>query len=130
MPARIEVLRDPIAAYRDRRFAEEAREVRSRTFLAHVRYASTGGLSVENTHPFMLDGRLFAHNGVIGDLPALESELGAPVSQVEIEKARRRVLEDKRRAIVARPGIVGHRVHARHQRGEDRCVGRREDVAQ
>src|SRR3978361_398419 len=57
------VMRHPIPAYRDRAFAEEAREVRSRTFIAHVRYASNGGLTVENTHPFMLDGRLFAHNG-------------------------------------------------------------------
>jgi predicted glutamine amidotransferase len=71
------VMRHPIAAYRDRAFAEEAREVRSRTFIAHVRYASTGGLTVENTHPFMLDGRLFAHNGVIGGLDALDAHLGA-----------------------------------------------------
>jgi glutamine amidotransferase len=70
------VMRHPIAAYRDRAFAEEAREVRSRTFIAHVRYASTGGLSVENTHPFTLDGRLFAHNGVIQGLDALDAHLG------------------------------------------------------
>jgi glutamine amidotransferase len=70
------VLRHPIAAYRDRAFAEQAREVRSRTFLAHVRFASTGALSVENTHPFVLDGRLFAHNGVIEGLDALDAHLG------------------------------------------------------
>lgn len=67
----------PVAAYQDRRFAEEARQRTSTTFLAHIRYASTGGLRPENTHPFAQHGRLFAHNGVIEDLPKLEAELGA-----------------------------------------------------
>ncbi len=70
------VSKQPLAAYEDRQFAEEAREVSSRTFVAHVRYASNGGLSLENTHPFEQDGRLFAHNGVIGDVPRLDEELG------------------------------------------------------
>jgi predicted glutamine amidotransferase len=71
------VSKQPLAAYADRRFAEEAKHVVSRTFVAHVRFASTGALTVDNTHPFEQDGRLFAHNGVIEGLPALESELGA-----------------------------------------------------
>jgi predicted glutamine amidotransferase len=70
------VSKQPIAAYEDRRFAEEAKEVQARTFVAHVRFASTGVLTVNNTHPFEQAGRLFAHNGVIEGLPALESELG------------------------------------------------------
>jgi len=63
----------PIAAYQDRALAQDARQVRSATFLAHVRFASTGSLEARNTHPFEQDGRLFAHNGVIeglGDSPA------------------------------------------------------------
>jgi glutamine amidotransferase len=66
----------PIAAFEDRAFAREGREVRSETFVAHIRYASTGGLTPENTHPFVQRGRLLAHNGVIGDLPKLEARLG------------------------------------------------------
>ena len=66
----------PIAAFEDRAFAREGREVRSETFVAHIRYASTGGLTPENTHPFEQRGRLLAHNGVIGDLPKLEARLG------------------------------------------------------
>ncbi|ORT56851.1 class II glutamine amidotransferase [Streptomyces sp. CB03238] len=66
----------PIAAFRDRAFAEEARRVRSATFLAHVRFASTGGLEARNTHPFLQEGRLFAHNGVIEESEALDAELG------------------------------------------------------
>jgi predicted glutamine amidotransferase len=70
------VSKRPLAAYEDRQFAQEAREVTSRTFIAHVRYASTGAVSPENTHPFEQADRLFAHNGVIGDVAALERELG------------------------------------------------------
>ncbi|HET9073721.1 MAG TPA: class II glutamine amidotransferase [Solirubrobacteraceae bacterium] len=70
------VEKQPTAAYDDRRFAAEAREIRSRTVVSHVRHATTGALTVANTHPFILEGRIFAHNGVIDDLPALEAELG------------------------------------------------------
>jgi glutamine amidotransferase len=68
--------KQPLAAYQDPRFVEDAKERESTTFLAHIRYASTGGLDPRNTHPFEQQGRLFAHNGVIADLPALEAALG------------------------------------------------------
>ncbi|MFS4094333.1 class II glutamine amidotransferase [Streptomyces sp. AF1A] len=71
-----EVHKAPIAAYEDRVFAREARQVESATFLAHIRYASTGGLDVRNTHPFEQHGRLFAHNGVIEGLDELDRHLG------------------------------------------------------
>ncbi len=70
------VSKQPLAAYGDRRFAREAREVSSTTFIAHIRFASTGALDLHNTHPFEQHGRLFAHNGVIEDLPALDARLG------------------------------------------------------
>lgn len=68
--------KQPIAAYEDRQFALEARERESATFVAHVRYGTTGENNPANTHPFEQQGRLFAHNGVIEDLPKLEAELG------------------------------------------------------
>jgi predicted glutamine amidotransferase len=77
-----EVFKQPLAAYEDQAFAREARSVTSRTFVAHVRYASTGGLVLKNTHPFEQRDRIFAHNGVIGDLGALERELGDEMALV------------------------------------------------
>lgn len=77
------VAKQPLAAYEDHAFADAAREVVSRTFVAHVRYASTGGLVPQNTHPFEQEGRLFAHNGVIGGLDALDDELGPDRSLVQ-----------------------------------------------
>ncbi len=76
------VSKQPLAAFADRAFAREAREAHSRTFVAHIRFASTGAVAAENTHPFEQSGRLFAHNGVIGDLPALEAQLGVASSLV------------------------------------------------
>jgi predicted glutamine amidotransferase len=70
------VSKQPVAAYEDRAFAREARELESTTFIAHIRYASTGAIALENTHPFEQRGRLLAHNGVIGNLDRLDRELG------------------------------------------------------
>jgi predicted glutamine amidotransferase len=66
----------PLAAHVADVFAREARERSSTIFSAHVRYASVGELTYENTHPFVLDGRVFGHNGVVGDLDRVEAELG------------------------------------------------------
>ncbi|MBV9364362.1 MAG: class II glutamine amidotransferase [Solirubrobacterales bacterium] len=79
------VSKQPLAAYEDQQFAQEAREVSSRTFVAHVRYASTGAVSPENTHPFEQRGRLFAHNGVIENIARLEQELGDAATLVQGE---------------------------------------------
>jgi predicted glutamine amidotransferase len=76
------VSKQPLAAHDDRTFAREARKVRSRTFVAHVRYATTGSLVIKNTHPFEQEGRLLAHNGMVDDLDALEREIGAGMRQV------------------------------------------------
>jgi len=76
---RPEVSKQPIAAWEDAQFATAAQDLRGTTFVAHVRYASTGAHTMANTHPFLLDGRLFAHNGVVqglGDLDQRLADLG------------------------------------------------------
>jgi glutamine amidotransferase len=70
------VEKQPLAAFRDSDFATEAKHRTSSTFIAHIRHASTGEIAVRNTHPFTQNGRIFAHNGVIGELPRLAEELG------------------------------------------------------
>jgi predicted glutamine amidotransferase len=74
--------KQPQPAFADTRFDREAQEVTSTTFVAHVRYASNGGLTRQNTHPFEQAGRIYAHNGVIGGVDALERELGPDMSEV------------------------------------------------
>jgi predicted glutamine amidotransferase len=99
--------KQPIAAYQDRAFAQEAKERASTTFIAHIRYASTGGLSPLNTHPFQQRGRLFAHNGVIEDLPRLEAELGEDLSLVQGETDSERFFALITRHIDASGGDIG-----------------------
>jgi predicted glutamine amidotransferase len=70
------VYRKPVAANRSQTFIADAHEVRSRTFLAHIRHATAAPPTLENTHPFEQHGRLFAHNGVLGGLDALRDRLG------------------------------------------------------
>ncbi|MEU1624813.1 class II glutamine amidotransferase [Streptomyces sp. NPDC020096] len=102
-----EVYKAPIAAYQDRAFAEEARRVESATFVAHVRYASTGGLLERNTHPFLQQGRLFAHNGVIEGLDRLEEHLGDDLSLVRGDTDSERFFALITRETAAHGGDVG-----------------------
>ncbi len=69
------VTKQPMAAWQDHVFARAARELEGTTFLAHIRYASTGAHTLVNTHPFEQDGRLFAHNGAFGGLDVLDGRL-------------------------------------------------------
>ncbi|MEV7013004.1 class II glutamine amidotransferase [Streptosporangium sp. NPDC051022] len=86
-----ELHKAPVAAYADRCFAEEAKQAWSTTFIAHVRFASTGGLVYRNTHPFEQDGRLFAHNGVVEGLDLLDARLGDDRSEVKGDTDSERV---------------------------------------
>jgi predicted glutamine amidotransferase len=79
------VSKQPIAAHDDATFARRAQTVHSRNFIAHIRYASTGSLSMRNTHPFEQNDRLFAHNGVLEGLPKLEEHLGSEMRLVRGE---------------------------------------------
>ncbi|MBW8486141.1 class II glutamine amidotransferase [Actinomadura parmotrematis] len=67
--------RAPIAAFESFDFALHARNVRSHTFVGHVRDASVGGLTVHNCHPFVMNDRLFAHNGVVKGMETIRSWL-------------------------------------------------------
>ncbi|WP_433249998.1 class II glutamine amidotransferase [Actinomadura nitritigenes] len=76
--------RAPIAAFRDADFNAEARYTVSHTFVSHVRYASTGAVDVRNSHPFVMSGRLFAHNGLVRGLDELTTWSGdAELARVE-----------------------------------------------
>jgi glutamine amidotransferase len=69
------IRKQPIAAWHDVDFATEAHDMTGTTFVAHVRYATTGAHDVVNTHPFVQDGRIFAHNGVVEGLDVLDERL-------------------------------------------------------
>ncbi|MFQ4147999.1 class II glutamine amidotransferase [Arthrobacter sp. LAPM80] len=70
-----QISKQAIAAFEDAEFAVAARDLESTTFIAHVRYATTGAHTEVNTHPFEQDRRIFAHNGAFGDLALLDARL-------------------------------------------------------
>jgi predicted glutamine amidotransferase len=69
--------KQPEPAYSDPEFIHGAREATSSAFVAHVRWATAGGRTMQNTHPFTMGGRIMAHNGGFGELPRLEEQLGS-----------------------------------------------------
>lgn len=70
------LLKSPVQAVSSTTFEGVSRKAKASQYLAHLRYADTGGVALRNTHPFFADGRVFAHNGVVGDLDRLEERLG------------------------------------------------------
>jgi predicted glutamine amidotransferase len=76
------VAKQPEAAFSDQQFTHEAQQAESSVFVAHVRWATAGGRTVQNTHPFVMDGRIMAHNGGFGELSELDKQLGRYTSLV------------------------------------------------
>ena len=64
------LVRFPEAAHQDDDF-HRATDLVGRIFNVHVRRATLGGLTLENTHPFQLSGYTFCHNGTVISFPRL-----------------------------------------------------------
>jgi predicted glutamine amidotransferase len=82
------VRRGLLPAHADGGFVRAAREARSRIVIAHVRDASVGPVTRENTHPFVHGPWLFAHNGTLARFKkvrrvrdALEDAIAPPLRE-------------------------------------------------
>ncbi len=83
---RAEVEKQPIAAHQDQEFASGARHIRSHLFIAHVRHATQGRVSQENTQPFVHEGLVFAHNGNVEGLEDLPFPVGPLYGDTDSER--------------------------------------------
>jgi glutamine amidotransferase len=63
------------AAYHGEHFKKTAARVYAKTVVAHVRRATVGPATLENTHPFVHGRWLFAHNGTIPEFHKLRDSL-------------------------------------------------------
>ncbi len=63
------------AAWHGEHFKKAAARVYSKSVIAHVRRATVGPPSIENTHPFAHGRWLFAHNGTIKDFDAVRPKM-------------------------------------------------------
>ncbi len=71
------VVRSLTPAHGDADFEKLSHFVTAQTVLAHVRKASIGRVSAENTHPFQRGAWLFAHNGTLPDWERVRGPLEA-----------------------------------------------------
>jgi glutamine amidotransferase len=78
-----EIRRSTSCAARCSEYAALA-ELRAELVVAHVRKATVGRLSLENTHPFRRDQYVFAHNGTVAAIAALVSRI-APEHLARVE---------------------------------------------
>lgn len=79
-------LRFPQAAHADRGFVSQATEMSGRIFNVHVRRATMGGLTLENTHPFCSGALSFGHNGTILNFARLATtDIEAPRGETDSE---------------------------------------------
>jgi predicted glutamine amidotransferase len=99
--------KQPEAAFQDPSFRREARQARSQTFVAHVRWATAGGRTEQNTHPFAMAGRIMAHNGGFGELALIERQLGSYMDLVQGDTDSERFFALITQQIDAHDGDVG-----------------------
>jgi glutamine amidotransferase len=74
------IVRGVEAAFEDANFEAACQSVSSETVLAHVRKASVGPLTLENTHPFEFGPWLMAHNGTIPEFAKVQAEIEALIA--------------------------------------------------
>jgi glutamine amidotransferase len=102
-----QVWKKPTQANRSETFITGAQKVRSRTFLAHIRHATATENTLENTHPFEQKGRVFAHNGIVGDLDELRRRLGPYTELMQGETDSEHYFTMLTKAIDEQDGDVG-----------------------
>jgi predicted glutamine amidotransferase len=89
-----DLVRFPHAAHADGEF-REATEMRGRIFNVHVRRATMGGLTMENTHPFCLGSNSFGHNGTVLNFnQLLEPGVAPPAGQTDSEHVFNLLMRD------------------------------------
>lgn len=86
------IIKEPIPAHESDLAARLADEhLASEVFILHVRAATVGEPTVENTHPFQAEalGRdwVFAHNGTVRDLERLDPGRYTPIGSTDSELA-------------------------------------------
>ena len=69
------VYRSAIAAFDDQCFSSTAEMVYSKAIVAHIRKATVGATSLENTHPFQAGSIIFAHNGTVAGFDSFRKEM-------------------------------------------------------
>lgn len=73
------IYRGILPAWSDKNLTSLCHQIRAGLFLAHVRSATTGGVSMANCHPFGFGRHLFMHNGQIGGYERVKRAIEAHI---------------------------------------------------
>lgn len=73
--------RGTLPAWSDANLASLCHQVEASMFLAHVRSATSGDVSLANCHPFLHGRHLFMHNGQIGNYPQVRRAMEALIPE-------------------------------------------------
>jgi len=88
-----QIIKEPIKAAESHlsKFLQEYKGLKSKIFIAHVRYSTTGSKTYRNTHPFSreVNGKeyVFAHNGIVDDYESLKLGRFKPIGKTDSEYA-------------------------------------------
>lgn len=83
-----ELVKEPFALYGSERARSTARMVRGLIIVSHVRLATAGGITLGDTHPWLYEGFVFAHNGTVdrrGLLRLVRREFGGFEGETDSE---------------------------------------------
>jgi glutamine amidotransferase len=73
------------AAYHGEHFQKRAARIYAHTVVAHVRRATVGPASIENTHPFVHGRWIFAHNGTVPHFDIVRERLMENIDPIQHE---------------------------------------------
>jgi predicted glutamine amidotransferase len=82
------VYRGTLPAWSDANLASLCHQVSASMFLAHVRSATSGEVSMANCHPFSAGNHLFMHNGQIGGYDKIRRSVEALIPDTLYDKRR------------------------------------------
>ncbi len=77
------VVKQPRAAFESDEFRWQAAKIHSKQVISHVRRATVGNVSLENTHPFVHHGLILAHNGHIDHFPIIREKILSVITEEE-----------------------------------------------
>ena len=77
------VVKQPQAAFESDEFRWQAAKIHSKQVISHVRRATIGNASMENTHPFVHHGLILAHNGHIDHFPVIRKKILSAITEEE-----------------------------------------------
>ena len=80
---KLKLFKQPKAAFDSVAFRWQAAKIHSKQVISHIRRATVGIVSAENTHPFVHNGLILAHNGHIDHFDIIKNKILSAITEEE-----------------------------------------------